>query len=1485
MATDKEVKKCCGQSDSNSEGTSMLTRFLQILDPAKAPLDPYNTQDILVFAKHYADLVRYYDLDDSIDWVDFENGVMTDEPSSIIQEDQHHDHKQNQQLVKYLPAKANKIITWKEFFYKDIAVVVASISRWETKLRQIKKEYNDIRKRIEAKPKKENFRELFLTIIHHLKRIDRWYQRSVDPHPLKRELEVKIKSFLTPALNNLMSYDKGMILNVADDLDLITHYETFKEDPWGLSFEAIGPDDSIYVGNTTKQKIIYALMYVDDVFNTMYKVYEEITGRSKYYWQQAIENFPSHQPHMALFISFVELFSYAKDELNDLTRRHLEFFYRDVLHLTEKPASPDSVYMIYQLAKGVDEFDLKKGTELTAGKDSLGKQLLYKTDQELVINKAVVKELKTLFLDKGSPIKNIYAASVANSADGKGEKFKDPETAWPTFGYFETSNDGDKLTGEKATFGFAIASPQFQLSGGERNIVIKLKFSKPPKGLIAELNRIDNESLKVQLSGAKEWIEPENLYEERLTNEKKAIGIVYPSERDKILAFINGATVADDIAGVEHQDGPVFDNPAKDTSAKNPFEDYDIGTDIAKKLVDRVVKDKKPFASLSELLDVDGLGLDKMSDLIYSFSDQNIGWKAKTNELYIKASIHTKQDPVVPYNNKTLKENFSTNYPICKIIFSGTPDLYEKFKTAKIESIDISVKVNGLTDIDIKTDDGPADPAKPVFLFTARPQAGSSFSVGSNEFINKKIDRLVIKGEWIGELDFLNRYHLYSGDRTNAAKYKSSLAIFYGNEWHPITTTDIQLFQTALNTKTKNVEVVSNTLLINIPEREKDYLSKAEATEANYSQIVKFTLQPLDFGHDEYPVLTAYQLANRLNENGDSVDDKKITDPDLKMIYIPQPPIAPQVKSLTMNYVSSQTLHNPNGQVFHIYPFGVTEIYPFPLLTANNLNSSFDKLLKREKETDQLIIPTISLLPQFKFGSDEESISEIAKLNNLVSIKYDDFKKKKYFYLNQYESIEDQQGNLYIGIENIVPPQNLSLLFKFADGSAYDNDSEPPHIHWSYLVNNEWLHLPQDHLITDSTYGFQTTGIILFDFPSDATNNNTILTTGLYWLCASVDDNAHMIPKLLAVIAQANQATFFDQQNDPVHYKSPLPEKTISKPLVKIPEVKTIEQPFESFDGKPGEEGIQFYQRVSERLHHKGRAITPSDYEHLILQQFPSVYKVKVLSHTDPECLCRYEDSAKKDHKNDCCCPQVAPGHVLIVAISNLRNKNAIDLLKPRTGRRTLLKIEEFLKKRVSPFVHVHAKNPKFEEVKVSFNVKFYTGIDKGFYLKKLNDDIIRYLTPWAYDSNFEILFGNKIYASKIIDFVEGLDYVDYITCFSMIHLVEGCCKDDTLEDIDCTEIPKKLARLHALIQKEKELKKKEKELREEGIEPKKEEIELSDVEKEEKKTLEGRFLNEVSATSLQAILVSAKHHCIELIEEEPMDDDCNCSEKNKKKK
>ena len=55
------------------------------------------------------------------------------------------------------------------------------------------------------------------------------------------------------------------------------------------------------------------------------------------FFNQNIDTEVQHNsPHFVLFVAFLKLFKYAQDEINKITKKHLDFYYRDVLHLTEK---------------------------------------------------------------------------------------------------------------------------------------------------------------------------------------------------------------------------------------------------------------------------------------------------------------------------------------------------------------------------------------------------------------------------------------------------------------------------------------------------------------------------------------------------------------------------------------------------------------------------------------------------------------------------------------------------------------------------------------------------------------------------------------------------------------------------------------------------------------------------------------------------------------------------------------------------------------------------------------------------------------------------------------------------------------------------------------------------------------------------------------------------------------------------------------------
>ena len=169
-------------------------------------------------------------------------------------------------------------------------------------------------------------------------------------------------------------------------------------------------------------------------------------------------------------------------------------------------------------------------------------------------------------------------------------------------------------------------------------------------------------------------------------------------------------------------------------------------------------------------------------------------------------------------------------------------------------------------------------------------------------------------------------------------------------------------------------------------------------------------------------------------------------------------------------------------------------------------------------------------------------------------------------------------------------------------------------------------------------------------------------------------------------------------------------------------------------------------------MRHKQRALTVWDYERLILEKFPSVYKVKCYRHA----------SIQKGN---------APGNVLLIIIPDLRNNSTINALQPIASLGLLQEVKEFIQDIASPHVEIEVKNPVFESIQTEFLVKFKDGFNKGYYEQQLQGELKRFLSPWAYSKGEIIDFGGKIYKSTLLNFVEERPYVDFSTFFKMDHM------------------------------------------------------------------------------------------------------------------
>ena len=351
---------------------------------------------------------------------------------------------------------------------------------------------------------------------------------------------------------------------------------------------------------------------------------------------------------------------------------------------------------------------------------------------------------------------------------------------------------------------------------------------------------------------------------------------------------------------------------------------------------------------------------------------------------------------------------------------------------------------------------------------------------------------------------------------------------------------------------------------------------------------------------------------------------------------------------------------------------------------------------------------------------------------------------------NSIVTSHEAGGEFYIGLK-ATPGHTMSLLVQALEGSenpVSPSFEEGEKVTWEYLSGDVWMNM-KNEIISDSTANFLQSGIIKFKIPKDINTVNYRLPKDIIWVRARMDKNYDAVCRLKGVFTQAIVATLQDNDNELSHLQGGLPAERINKLITRIPQIKSVSQKFNSFGGAYPEQDMVFYRRVSERLRHKNRAITQWDYEHLILQEFPEVFKVKCLPHTSKDSF-------------------IAPGHTTLIVVPNTRDKNAFDIYQPRVSRATLNKIQKFVNSLNTMHVEAGVMNPDYQEIAINVAVKFHDQFDEEFYKKQLDLDIKKYISPWAFDARKELVFDVNINVNLLIDFMERLEYVDYIDGISM---------------------------------------------------------------------------------------------------------------------
>jgi len=675
--------------------------------------------------------------------------------------------------------------------------------------------------------------------------------------------------------------------------------------------------------------------------------------------------------------------------------------------------------------------------------------------------------------------------------------------------------------------------------------------------------------------------------------------------------------------------------------------------------------------------------------------------------LSLEIELTADQAAIEAYHLQLSGAALSTNKPVARIHLNDRagldlPSPYNYVRDLQLIELSITTKVSEVRNLIIQNDLSVLDPTKPFSPFGAAPKVGMNFYIGSKEVFQKRLINLQIYLQLETPIPAIwSTYYEAYGVESSFSPGQISIKALRNKQWQPTSGIDRSLVQlddfTAPELISLNLDKFANTEPVEIW----NYQSA--------SGFIQLQLTGQDFLHSQYPSVLARQVLAAAT-NGLTKDEKQ-RQAIIGAYY--------REKDGTVKKAESSFVSVDDAPLLPNEPFTpvIQSLYLSYTAATNKANKADYQLFH--------LHPFDGFVPLSTTESN--------------------------FFLPQFAN----EGELILGLENLEPPIALPLLFQVAEETA-NTDLPSATIQWSYLADNAWQEFKKYQVVSDGTKGLVKSGIVNLAIPPEIKTGNTLFDPRFYWIKAAVAYHSGAICKIVGVHTQAAQVTFSDRGNDPTHLAAPLPAGTIAKLLDPQTEVSKVEQPYDSFDGQMPENPSNYYTRISEQLRHKGRAVTIFDYERLILEQFPSIYKVRCINHS------RVNDQDKLQ--------ELVPGSVTLAVIPDLSHRNTTNNLEPKVSINLLTEIADYLQKLSSPWVDIRVVNPRYEAIQSEFQVQFEAPFQANFdyYQRELQRGIIGFLSPWTVKSGAEIHFGGEVYRSSILNFVEKQPYVDYVVNFQM---------------------------------------------------------------------------------------------------------------------
>lgn len=1090
---------------------------------------------------------------------------------------------------------------------------------------------------------------------------------------------------------------------------------------WGISVSQAASEDD----HLANRNDIHGLLTA--IFDSFFKLIVYMQSILPKYVEQRLYS-QEHDPSMGLFLTFLMLYKSAQARINTFNERHLDFYYRDILKVQANATNEVNAYLTLIPDALSGPVSVEKGAVFVPGKDSALSSLSFVNKTRCVVNSARIESLMTLSFQRDLLISpEMELGHVTRIKYARIPVYENSVLrTYPLFG--ADAQTDYKEVFEDAQLGFALASEVFYLREGVRNIEITVNYSDPvvanPKLTVA----IDQ--LKSSKTEARRILS--DIYFEFLSylDGREAFNFDAVARRrfaEELVSSIEGNVLRKSL--IENMDVVRFQYfllcVLKKTASKALF------VEVVGKLINRSIlfsqetledQEKQLIIEKAETL------LERRStkvirrqlyttrkSLVYSLFRRpfNIevtvenGWYAiphyalfideRDSKLSIKFQLDSDVEPVCGYHDEIHQHAFGTTLPVMRFMQNSASRFfpYTFLQEFVVESLIADVDVSGARNIMAYNQHGRLDPSKPFSPFGPTPVQGSYLVLGYYEAAIKQLDSLTLKFNWKGLPRNLDGFENY---------YQAYEGDFSNSNFKVCVSSLLESnwMPDILGKYTEEELFSFDSVTGKLDDKH------TISVETGFQKPLSLALDESEYQFDLNAKRGFIRLQLSSPQQGFAHQDysyllaQTLTEnaKRRKQKPLPSPPYVPELTEITLDYRARHVV--------------------------------WERKTDEEREQKNGVFFYIH-----PFG-----IEKVACLTNIQA--------HHLLYKYRYD------GNLFIGFSARRREKALSLYFELDYDSKNIIRRETGGIDWFYMSATGWKKFEDQALISDTTSGFIRSGIVVLRLPDDIVDDSSRINQGMYWLRIATNLDQRFFPNLytirnnaINVHAETNNALFTTL--------GPLANSEKWRTEANILGLSSIKQ-LGFFKVKKGDlEKQALYARVSERLRHRNRAVTPWDYERLILEKFPLVYKVKCFNHSKYGSL------------------TPAPGKVLIMVIPYSDEKSEVTSTEcsiPKLNAGELERIRSYVKSVASPFTEVDVRNPDYEQIQVRCTVVFSDYQLEGTYLQRLNQDISNYISSWQ-DGRYRGKFAWRFHREEVEAYVGSLDYVDFVTNFSMLHITQ----------------------------------------------------------------------------------------------------------------